>query len=336
MLLASLLLCAGAVSAVPHGNFFNHYRQNPVHNKPLSYAYMQDPMAVMYLQPDRQPGPIRRTASQEYMLGEQFFKHESDYQQRDENSGSDDDTESLPYNLIQDFGPYEEREYPSVKFACVKSEVDNAEDPFAGLKNIDPFTLMGSKRWKKTASSIMFKELFKYISGVNKEGVEVEMTRPVSTHHAIKVEQYGGDQEVQEMCFYIPSKHQDSPPEPLSTSPVYIHKRPAMRVYVRRFSGWALTAEPWLEQRELLESDLIGKPTHAKEYFTNGYDSPFVMKNRRNEVWIQKFEVDLPEKEEVAVAAKDVATEDVAAEDAVAEDAVAEDVASEDVAVLDD
>merc|ERR1719391_1535033 len=104
-----------------------------------------------------------------------------------------------------------------------------------------------------------------------------------------------------------------------------------MRVYVRRFSGWALTAEPWSELRELLKSDLIGKPTHAKEDYTNGYDSPFVMKNRRNEVWVQKLEADMPEKEEVAVAAMDVATEDVAAEDAVAED-----VASEDVAVLDD
>jgi len=305
MLFASLLLCMGAVSAVPHGNFFNHYRQNPVYNKPISYAYMQDPMSMMYLQPARH-SPIVRPVNQEYMFGEKFFKHETDYQQRDENDDGNDDTESLPYNLTQDFGPYEEREYPAAKFACVKSEVDNSEDPFAGLKNIDPFTLMGSKRWKKQASSIMFKELFKYISGVNKEGIEIEMTRPVSTHHAIKVEQYGGDQEVQEMCFYVPSKHQDSPPEPLATSPVYINERPTMRVYVRRFSGWALTAEPWSEQRELLESLLIGKPHHEKEYFTNGYDSPFVMKNRRNEVWIQKLEADIPEKEEVGVEVEDV------------------------------
>lgn len=307
MLFASLLLCTGAVSAVPHGNFFNRYHQNPVHNKPISYAYMKDPMSVMYLQPARHSPLVVRPVNQEYMLGEQFFKQETDYQQRDENDGGDDDTESLPYNLVRDFGPYEEREYPSAKFACVKSEVDNSEDPFAGLKNIDPFTLMGSKRWKKQASSIMFKELFKYISGVNKEGIEIEMTRPVSTHHAIKVKQYGGDQEVQEMCFYVPSQHQDSPPEPLATSPVYIHERPTMKVYVRRFSGWALTAEPWSEQRLLLESLLIGKPHHEKEYYTNGYDSPFVMKNRRNEVWIQKLEADTPEKEEAEVEAEEVA-----------------------------
>ena len=75
MLFASLLLCTGAVSAVPHGNFFNHY-QNPVHNKPISYAYMKDPMSVMYLQPARH-SPFVRPVNQEYMLGEQFFKQES-------------------------------------------------------------------------------------------------------------------------------------------------------------------------------------------------------------------------------------------------------------------
>ena len=39
---------------------------------------------------------------------------------------------SLRSNVISFLKPYELREYPSVKFACVKSEVDNAEDPMAG------------------------------------------------------------------------------------------------------------------------------------------------------------------------------------------------------------
>ena len=32
--------------------------------------------------------------------------------------------------------------------------------------------------------------------------------RPVSTHHSVKKVQFGGDLEVQEMCFYIPAEHQ--------------------------------------------------------------------------------------------------------------------------------
>ncbi len=51
------------------------------------------------------------------------------------------------------------------------------------------------------------------------------MTRPVSTHHKVIKEADAGDLEVQEMCFYVPMEHQASPPQPLETSPVYIHTR---------------------------------------------------------------------------------------------------------------
>jgi len=195
--------------------------------------------------------------------------------------------EELPYTVVEDYGPYELREYPSVKFACVKSEVDNAEDPMAGLKNVNPFTIMSSKRWRKSPSSMMFKELFKYISGVNKEGQEVEMTRPVSTHHKIIKEADAGDLEEQEMCFYVPMEHQASPPQPLETSPVYIHTRPRMRVYSMQFGGHMMSSDDWAEKREVLEYMILGKAHPKDEYYTNGYNSPMVLFNRRNEIWVQ-------------------------------------------------
>ena len=40
-------------------------------------------------------------------------------------------------------------------------------------------------RYQKTPQSIMFRRLFKYISGVNQEGKEIAMTRPVSTLHKV-------------------------------------------------------------------------------------------------------------------------------------------------------
>jgi len=40
-------------------------------------------------------------------------------------------------------------------------------DSDAGLEKENPFMIMTSKRWKKSPSSIMFMELFKYIAGVN-------------------------------------------------------------------------------------------------------------------------------------------------------------------------
>ena len=36
-----------------------------------------------------------------------------------------------------------------------------------GLEKMNPFAIMMSNRWWKLPASIMFKELFKYISGVN-------------------------------------------------------------------------------------------------------------------------------------------------------------------------
>ena len=56
--------------------------------------------------------------------------------------------------------------------------------------------------------------------------------------------------------------------------------RPTMRVFVRRFGGWAMTADSWSQQRQQLENDLQGKPHHDREYYTNGYNSPWDTTNR--------------------------------------------------------
>ena len=47
------------------------------------------------------------------------------------------------------------------------------------------YKILFSTRFQKTPQSIMFRRLFKYISGVNQEGTEIEMTRPVSTLHKV-------------------------------------------------------------------------------------------------------------------------------------------------------
>ena len=54
-------------------------------------------------------------------------------------------------------------------FVCnTTRNVDTARDPFDGLENMSPWTLMATKRWRNHHTSHMFMELFKYISGVNK------------------------------------------------------------------------------------------------------------------------------------------------------------------------
>jgi len=282
-----------------HGEYSPQRYQSKYDQQPLSYGYMQNPMAQVYMRPampaTQEYSPYHGQSFLEKMLGEQHFKHAAGYpHNHNDDKDEESDSESLPYTVVRDFGPYEEREYPSAKFACVKADIDNSKDPFAGLEKMNPFDIMKSKRYQKRPSSYMFKALFKYISGVNKEYTEMEMTRPVSTHHSVKKVQFGGDLEVQEMCFYIPAEHQASPPTPLDTSPVFIHQRPSMHVYVLRFGGFMMTADQWQEKKDLLEDLIMGKPHHDSEYYTNGYNSPWTMTNRRNEVWIQSLEAGPP------------------------------------------
>ena len=76
----------------------------------------------------------------------------------------------------------------------------------------------------------MFRRLFKYISGVNKEGQEIAMTRPVSTLHKVSFlyqndradgplskvvrEDSLGNLEALLMCFYLPSEYQPTHSHP--------------------------------------------------------------------------------------------------------------------------
>jgi len=263
-----------------------------------------------------------------YMAGEKYFKNqEGDIINFLDESKNEHDEEELPYEVIQNYGNYKKRKIPSASYVCVQDKVDTAADPLAGLtfNGIeDAIEVMQSRRWNKRPSSKMFKKLFKYISGVNDRTEEINMTRPVTTLHHVEKKDYLGNVEVQEMCFYLPQKYQanhihqgdgqdggPSPrharhaavmaPQPLDDS-VFLHTRPSMTVYVRQFGGFVMSAEQWVEHKEALEEDLLGKPHHDNEFFTVGYDSPFAFNNRRNEVWIQCLEPGQPVVEAVVAA----------------------------------
>ena len=69
----------------------------------------------------------------------------------------------------------------------------------------NPLRAMSNKAWKKQASSKMFMKLFKYISGANSMGKEIDMTTPVPTKHTPK----GEDKEDQQMCFWLGKEMQN-------------------------------------------------------------------------------------------------------------------------------
>jgi len=285
---------------------YNHHQMNKAHHQRMPYAQEYKFKELL-----------------PYMLGEEYFKHQNGDAINFINEEEDDDEyEQLPYEVIQDYGSYEKRRIPSAVYACVQDKVDTAADPLAGLRINglkEAMEVMRSSRWQKLPSSQMFKELFKYISGVNERAEEINMTRPVTTLHHVERKDYLGNVEIQEMCFYLPEKYQPEhkheeeagpsprhaelePPKPLNHSKVFIHTRPELEVYVRAFGGYAMTQDDWETQRQALEDDLAGKPHHDNEFFTVGYNGPFKLYNRRNEVWIQCVEPGHPVIEAVVAA----------------------------------
>jgi len=244
----------------------------------------------------------------EYMVGQEFFKHDND-QHTPHLHDSSDDIEEIPYKVVEQYEGYEKRHYPAATFVCNKTSVDTAADPLAGLEDMDPFDIMGSKRYKNRNESQMFMELFRYISGVNQDQEKIEMTRPVVVFHNVTKETPLGNYEDLCMCFYLPSKYQEdhshedvrssrhapeTPPQPLAGGSVYLYTAPAHQVYVRRFGGFPFTHNQWEKQMKALEAELVYKRHQYQEgqYYTAGYDHPWKRHHRRNEVWMQCLETE--------------------------------------------
>ncbi|XP_040285147.1 heme-binding protein 2 [Bufo bufo] len=139
------------------------------------------------------------------------------------------------------------------------------------------------KDWD-SAISTGFMRLFNYIQGNNEKKVKVEMTAPVTTY----VEPGAGPacESTITISFYIPPENQDDPPTP-SESNVFVTERPETTVYVRSFAGFtngAKNQEQMLKLSECLKRD--GKVFDENNFYTAGYDSPFKLLNRHNEVWL--------------------------------------------------
>uniref|UniRef100_A0A8D3BK09 Heme binding protein 2 n=1 Tax=Scophthalmus maximus TaxID=52904 RepID=A0A8D3BK09_SCOMX len=138
------------------------------------------------------------------------------------------------------------------------------------------------------ALSTGFRRLFSYIQGNNHNKVKVEMTAPVSC----RVDPGAGPacESQFTVSFYIPEEHQDSPPEP-GDPQVFVEHRKEFTAYVRTYSGFSNDDMKRAELLKLLESlQRDGVPFVDKPFYTAGYDSPFKLTNRRNEVWVLKEE----------------------------------------------
>jgi len=123
----------------------------------------------------------------------------------------------------------------------------------------------------------MFMKLFRYISGNNENEEKIAMTAPVLITQGPACENNFT------MSFYISPKVGDAPAPTDAT--VFLSSMPEMTVYVRSFTGFASNAD-YAKNAADLAAALPKTAKYNKDmYYTGGYNSPFTLFNRHNEVW---------------------------------------------------
>jgi len=126
-----------------------------------------------------------------------------------------------------------------------------------------------------------FMRLFKYISGENSEKEKIDMTAPVTMKHAMIKDVVSSKYT---MSFYITSEKPPTPDNPL----VRITTTPKTCYYVHSFGGFA-NSERNQKQLNVLMAELkkLGITFNQSAMWTAGYDSPWKLLNRHNEVWVK-------------------------------------------------
>ncbi|KAL4226101.1 Heme-binding protein 2 [Mactra antiquata] len=163
----------------------------------------------------------------------------------------------------------------------VGNETDEYQERFYAQSTWVSTELLGIDYDK--AQYKMFMKLFKYIEGGNKKKMKIAMTCPVTTR--IIPGQGAACKSNFTMSFFIAGKVKN-PPGP-SEDDVRLRPQPALHVYVRSFGGYVHHFDEWREEAEKLIAALEkdGREFEREYYYTAGYNAPFQLFNRHNEIW---------------------------------------------------
>ena len=130
-----------------------------------------------------------------------------------------------------------------------------------------------------------FNRLFEYITGQNEANEVIDMTAPVTT---FVIPGAGPNCESNfTMSSYIPDKYQASPLAPTNPE-VFLEYRESFDAMVTSFSGYATDADYIAAAAGLYNKATIdGVNVQAETWYMVGYDAPFQIANRLNEVWYE-------------------------------------------------
>tara|TARA_R110002049_G_scaffold283996_2_gene464505 strand:- start:797 stop:1381 length:585 start_codon:yes stop_codon:yes gene_type:complete len=168
---------------------------------------------------------------------------------------SQKDIETYPYKLVKKYDQFEIRNYEETLFASVKLTTSEY----------------------KASSSKGFSILAGYIFGGNETNEKIAMTSPV----AMSLE------DSMTMMFMVPKKFdKESLPKP-NQSEIVFTKVPAKTVAAITFSGWANDKKIARHKAQLISALEVEGIEYTNRYYFLGYNPPFELFNRRNEVIVE-------------------------------------------------
>ncbi|MBL6875292.1 MAG: heme-binding protein [Chitinophagales bacterium] len=168
---------------------------------------------------------------------------------------SSQNIESYPYKVVKKFDSFEIRNYEASLFTSVKLNTNNYEE----------------------ASGKGFQKLAGYIFGGNETNEEISMTSPV----AMSLE------DSMTMMFLVPKGYnKENLPKPNSTE-IAFTEMPAKTVAAITFGGWANSGK--IEEHQLMLIEALEEEGIAftDVFYFLGYNPPFEMVGRRNEVIVE-------------------------------------------------
>jgi hypothetical protein len=163
--------------------------------------------------------------------------------------------ETYPYVVNKKYDAFEIRSYEATLFSSVKLSTNTYKD----------------------ASSKGFSILAGYIFGGNEKNEKIAMTSPVSMSL----------EDSMTMMFMVPKKFKkETLPQP-NQSQIKFREEPAKTAAAISFGGWA-DEEKIEEYKQKLKSALDAEGiTYTSQFYFLGYNPPFEIFNRKNEIIVE-------------------------------------------------
>ena len=163
--------------------------------------------------------------------------------------------ETYPFTVVKEYKEFEIRSYEATLFTSIK---------------------LSSNKYEESASR-GFRILAGYIFGGNERNEKISMTSPVTMSL----------EDSMTMMFMVPKKiKKEELPKP-NQSEIEFKEIPAKKMAVITFGGWADDKKIEKYKKRLigyLESEGI---SYANRFFFFGYNSPYEVFNRKNEVVVE-------------------------------------------------